>query len=105
VHRDAHEVLAFVAEGRQLGGPDGSIRVADRTPRLSCLSAEGALLGRCRPVANGAHGMWRAAVDISRARSPGRAAPPDRGSRSGGGGRGPAGLASAREHREGARVR
>lgn len=41
------------------GGPDGGFYVTDQTPRLSLYSAEGRLVGRCRPVLNGAHGMWR----------------------------------------------
>lgn len=41
------------------GGPDGGFYVTDQVPRLSQYSAEGRLLGRCRPVLNGAHGMWR----------------------------------------------
>jgi peptidylglycine monooxygenase len=35
----------------------GRIWVTDQVPRLSVLSGEGALVGRCRPVLNGAHGM------------------------------------------------
>lgn len=34
------------------------IYVTDQIPRLSLLGPDGALLGRCRPVLNGAHGMW-----------------------------------------------
>lgn len=73
--RENHRVQVFTAEGRFLaawadhhkpmavhGGPDGTLYVTDQTPRLSWLSAEGALLGRCRPVLNGAHGMWRDAA-------------------------------------------
>jgi peptidylglycine monooxygenase len=40
------------------GGPDGSFYVTDHVPRLSHYSAAGKLIGRCRPVLNGAHGMW-----------------------------------------------
>lgn len=36
----------------------GRIYVTDQVPRLSLLSGDGALLGRCRPVLNGAHGVW-----------------------------------------------
>jgi peptidylglycine monooxygenase len=39
------------------GSADGGFYVTDRTPRLSEYNAEGRLLGRCRPVLNGAHGM------------------------------------------------
>jgi streptogramin lyase len=36
----------------------GHIYVTDQIPRLSMLAPDGTLLGRCRPVLNGAHGMW-----------------------------------------------
>jgi DNA-binding beta-propeller fold protein YncE len=36
----------------------GRIYVTDQIPRLSVLSREGELIGRCRPVLNGAHGIW-----------------------------------------------
>jgi peptidylglycine monooxygenase len=36
----------------------GAIYVTDQIPRLSQLSPDGTLLARCRPVLNGAHGMW-----------------------------------------------
>jgi peptidylglycine monooxygenase len=36
----------------------GRVHVTDQIPRLSMLSPDGALLARCRPVLNGAHGMW-----------------------------------------------
>lgn len=42
------------------GGPGGALYVTDQVPRLSLLAPDGALIGRCRPVLNGAHGMWRA---------------------------------------------
>jgi hypothetical protein len=32
--------------------------VTDQVPRLSMLAPDGMLLARCRPVLNGAHGMW-----------------------------------------------
>lgn len=70
--RENHCVQIFTADGRFLaawadhhkpmdvhGGPDGTLYVTDQVPRLSLLSGDGALLGRCRPVLNGAHGMWR----------------------------------------------
>jgi peptidylglycine monooxygenase len=41
------------------GGPDGSFYVTDQIPRLSLFAPDGRLVGRCRPVLNGAHGMWR----------------------------------------------
>jgi DNA-binding beta-propeller fold protein YncE len=37
---------------------DGLIYVTDQIPRLSQLDADGNLIGRCRPVLNGAHGVW-----------------------------------------------
>ena len=37
---------------------DGLIYVSDQIPRLSQLDADGNLIGRCRPVLNGAHGVW-----------------------------------------------
>ncbi len=36
----------------------GRIYVTDQIPRLSMLAPDGTLLARCRPVLNGAHGMW-----------------------------------------------
>ena len=41
------------------GAPDGGFYVTDQVPRLSLFGADGKLAGRCRPVLNGAHGMWR----------------------------------------------
>jgi peptidylglycine monooxygenase len=37
---------------------DGLIYVTDQIPRLSVLAADGRLVGRCRPVLYGAHGLW-----------------------------------------------
>ena len=34
------------------------VYVTDQIPRLSMLAPDGRLLARCRPVLNGAHGMW-----------------------------------------------
>ncbi len=69
--RDNNRVQLFTPEGAFLraitdlhkpmdvhGGPDGTLYVTDQVPRLSWFDAEGRLLGRCRPVLNGAHGMW-----------------------------------------------
>jgi hypothetical protein len=39
------------------GDAQGRLYVTDAVPSLSLLSPEGALLGRCRPVLNGAHGI------------------------------------------------
>jgi peptidylglycine monooxygenase len=36
---------------------DGNLLITDQVPRLSLLSPSGRLLGRCRPVLNGAHGI------------------------------------------------
>jgi peptidylglycine monooxygenase len=36
----------------------GRVYVTDQVPRLSMYSPDGVLLARCRPVLNGAHGMW-----------------------------------------------
>jgi len=36
----------------------GAVYVTDQIPRLSMLSPEGHLVGRCRPVLYGAHGVW-----------------------------------------------
>jgi DNA-binding beta-propeller fold protein YncE len=36
----------------------GHLFVTDQIPRLTMLAPDGTLLGRCRPVLNGAHGMW-----------------------------------------------
>ena len=70
--RENHRVQVFTADGAFLaawgdhhkpmsvhGDPAGNLFVTDQVPRLTLLSPEGALLGRCRPVLNGAHGMWR----------------------------------------------
>ena len=40
------------------GDADGNLFVTDLVPSLSMLSPQGELLGRCRPVLNGAHGVW-----------------------------------------------
>ena len=39
--------------------PGGGLYVTDQVPQLSLLGPDGTILGRCRPVLNGAHGMWR----------------------------------------------
>jgi len=70
--RDNSRLQVFTAEGRHLtditdthkpmdvhGGPDGGFYVTDQVPRLSLFDGAGRLVGRCRPVLNGAHGMWR----------------------------------------------
>lgn len=68
--RENHRVQIFTPEGRLLaiwGGfhkpmdlwcdPAGCLHVTDQVPRLSLLSPMGELIGRCRPVLNGAHGI------------------------------------------------
>jgi peptidylglycine monooxygenase len=39
------------------GDSEGNIYVTDQIPRVSLLSSEGMLIGRCRPVRFGAHGI------------------------------------------------
>jgi peptidylglycine monooxygenase len=39
-------------------GADGLVYVSDQIPRVSALTPEGELVDRCRPVLNGAHGLW-----------------------------------------------
>ncbi|MCA0418111.1 MAG: peptidase [Proteobacteria bacterium] len=69
--RENSRVQSFTAEGELLAVWDAFLRpqdvvadaedrilVCDSIPTLSQLSAEGTLLGRCRPVLNGAHGLW-----------------------------------------------
>ena len=36
----------------------GFLFVTDQIPRVSMLAPDGTLVGRCRPVLNGAHGIW-----------------------------------------------
>jgi DNA-binding beta-propeller fold protein YncE len=70
--RENHRVQIFAPEGAYLseirdlhtpmdvhGEVAGRLYVTDQVPRLSLFAPDGALLGRCRPVLNGAHGMWR----------------------------------------------
>jgi DNA-binding beta-propeller fold protein YncE len=52
---DHHKPMSLSVDGA------GRLWVTDQVPRLSVLSGEGALVGRCRPVLNGAHGMALAA--------------------------------------------
>jgi peptidylglycine monooxygenase len=71
--RENNRVQVFSSDGEWLadwtdhhkpmsvhGGPGGTLYVTDQVPRLSLLAQDGTLLGRCRPVLNGAHGMWLA---------------------------------------------
>lgn len=52
---DFYQPMAVLAE------PGGTFLVTDKVPTLTRLSAEGAVLARCRPVLNGAHGLAAAA--------------------------------------------
>lgn len=69
--RDNHRVQLFSPDGRLLdvwsgfyrpndiwGDSAGNLYVADQVPSLTRLSGDGTALGRCRPVLNGAHGIW-----------------------------------------------
>jgi DNA-binding beta-propeller fold protein YncE len=69
--RENNRVQVFTAEGEYLDAwgdfyhpmdiyvdPRGLVYVTDQIPRLSLLSPDGTLLGRCRPVLNGAHGIF-----------------------------------------------
>ena len=40
------------------GDAAGRLYVTDGIPTLTCLAPDGTRLGRCRPVLNGAHGLW-----------------------------------------------
>jgi hypothetical protein len=40
------------------GDASGNLFVTDLVPSLSLLTGDGTVLGRCRPVLNGAHGIW-----------------------------------------------
>ena len=75
--RENNRVQVFTAQGEHRqdisdlhkpmavhGGADGSFYVTDQVPRLSHYNAEGRLIGRCRPVLNGAHGMWLGADGV-----------------------------------------
>jgi DNA-binding beta-propeller fold protein YncE len=71
--RENDRVQVFDQEGRHLASwgdlfhpmdiwedGDGNILVTDQIPRLSLFDPHGSLIGRCRPVLNGAHGVWGA---------------------------------------------
>jgi peptidylglycine monooxygenase len=49
--RDHHKPMALATDNAN------NLLVTDQVPRLSLLSPDGVLLGRCRPVLNGAHGV------------------------------------------------
>jgi peptidylglycine monooxygenase len=59
--RDGH----YLAEWRGFYHPmdlwedgEGNVVVSDQIPRLSLMSPDGQLIGRCRGAINGAHGIW-----------------------------------------------
>ena len=69
--RENNRVQVFTAQGEHRqdihdlhkpmavhGSADGGFYVTDQVPRLSRYNAAGRLVGRCRPVLNGAHGLW-----------------------------------------------
>jgi NHL repeat len=71
VDRENDRLQVFTADGGCLdawgnfkqpldiwGDASGNLFVTDLVPSLSMLGADGRLLGRCRPVLNGAHGLW-----------------------------------------------
>jgi peptidylglycine monooxygenase len=71
VDRENDRLQVFTADGELIdiwgnfkqpldiwGDADGILFVTDLIPSLSMLSSDGKLLGRCRPVLNGAHGVW-----------------------------------------------
>lgn len=71
--RENNRVQVFTPDGQWLadwrgnhkpmsvhGGPDGTLYVTDQVPQLTHLASDGRIMGRCRPVLNGAHGIWRA---------------------------------------------
>jgi len=70
IDRENNRLQVFTAEGKFLyawtdvykpmaifGSASGHLYVTDSVPRLTMLSWDGELLGRCRPVLNGAHGL------------------------------------------------
>ena len=77
VDRCNHRVQYFDAEGRFLmsvggfrrpvavwGDAKGCLYVTDETPGLTLLGPTGERMGRCRPVLNGAHGIWGTPVGV-----------------------------------------
>jgi DNA-binding beta-propeller fold protein YncE len=69
--RENNRIQVFTADGEYLDSwgdhyhpmdiyvdADRLVYVTDQIPRLSMLSADGRLVGRCRPVLYGAHGVW-----------------------------------------------
>lgn len=71
VDRTHDRVQVFDREGRHLqtwgdflqpvaiwGDPEGRSYVTDLVPNLHLIDADGRRIGRCRPMLNGAHGIW-----------------------------------------------
>lgn len=69
--RENNRLQVFTADGAHLatwggffkpmdiwGDDRDNLYVTDQIPTLTCLSADGRRIGRCRPVLNGAHGLW-----------------------------------------------
>jgi DNA-binding beta-propeller fold protein YncE len=69
--RENHRIQVFTPEGEFLAAwgdffrpmdifidRQGMIFITDQVPRLSMLAPDGTLVGRCRPVLNGAHGIF-----------------------------------------------
>jgi len=48
----------FVRPADIWGDAEDRLYVIDAVPTLTLLAPDGALIGRCRPVLNGAHGIW-----------------------------------------------
>jgi NHL repeat len=71
VDRENNRLQLFTSDGQFLeawtgfkqpldiwGDPEGNLFVTDLVPTLTMLTSNGKLVGRCRPVLNGAHGLW-----------------------------------------------
>jgi NHL repeat len=71
VDRENNRLQIFTRDGRFLeawggfkqpldiwGDSEGNLFVTDLVPSLTMLTSDGTLVGRCRPVLNGAHGVW-----------------------------------------------
>lgn len=71
VDRENDRLQVFTPDGRHLaiwtglrkplgiwGDGDDNIYVTDLVPTLTMFSRDGRIVGRCRPVLNGAHGVW-----------------------------------------------
>ena len=71
VDRENDRLQVFTSDGKFLdawtgfkqpldiwGDAQGNLFVTDLVPSLTMLTTDGKLVGRCRPVLNGAHGVW-----------------------------------------------